>query len=166
MNRGAGVFAAMAGGLLLLFGGKKSKAAPLAASVPAPAPAPSPAPAPAVPTPDSHGTVLPGSDKQSLPEPPPVPAPPPPAPPPPIAKSRPHPAPIRSLPSTESSHGVTIPTGYHALEPTSDLAINQIISQIMAMGDPPGTVYPFDYQGKHLALLVSGENTPVLLERN
>ncbi len=144
MNKGVGLFAAMGAGLLLLFSGKKSKGAP---------------------TPDSHGATVPGSDKQSLPDKIPV-APAPPAPPPAVVKAKPWPAPVRSLPSTETPHGVTIPPGYHATEPSSDLAINQIISQIMAMGDPPGTVYPFDYQGRHLALLVSGENTPVLLERN
>lgn len=64
--------------------------------------------------------------------------------------------------------GVQIPSDYRALGKSDFSELGGTLQEIVALGGAPGTLYPFDYQGKHLAAFIvesGGTRSAVLLER-
>ena len=130
------------GALLLAAGASARTAAPLGAPKPPPPPMP-PAPAPSSPV--------------VVRAPAPKPKPPAPKNTPPVVTPVPDtafvPAPI---------HDVMVPDGWVAAMPSSDLA--SAANAIAVLGDPAGTIYPFELNGKKYAAVVALDHTIAIIQ--
>lgn len=116
--------------------------------------------------------------------PPPPPPPPPPANPrappasspaaaPPVPKPAPRPSPPKNTPPVVTPvpatafvpppvHEVMVPAGWIAAMPSADLA--NVASDMMGLGDPAGTIYPFELNGKKYAGVVALDHTIAIIQ--
>lgn len=59
-------------------------------------------------------------------------------------------------------HDVMVPAGWIAAMPSADLAA--VASQMQGLGDPAGTIYPFEFNGKKYAAVVALDHTIAIIQ--
>jgi hypothetical protein len=94
--------------------------------------------------------------------PPPTPAKPPPS------TTKPKPKLDVSIGPATIEQSVQIPSDYRALGKTDLSELSGTLQEIAALGGAPGTLYPFNYQGRHLAAFIvesAGQRSAILLEK-
>lgn len=111
------------------------------------------------------------SEAATLPQEPPTPAGPPPGPvpaKPPTSTTKPKPKIDVSIGPATIEQSVQIPSDYRALGKTDLSELSGTLQEIVALGGAPGSLYPFDYQGRHLAAFIvesGGQRSAILLEK-
>lgn len=154
-----GIVALASLGALMLAAGAHATTAP-ALAAPPPGPPPPPPPNPRAPPASAPPVVHVAPPPTSF-VPPPKAAPPKNTPPvvTPVVTRVPVP-PTAFVPPP--MHDVMVPDGWVAAMPSADLS--SIANDIAVLGDPAGTIYPFEFNGKKYAAVVALDHTIAIIQ--